>query len=1531
MRTIYKLIIFAIIMLAFGGLRAQTIIGAGNSSTINYQKGGTGADSMVKIPYRDTTALYPGYTKCGRITIRPQDGQLYVHDCLRWVLVGSGGVPDSFASKRYVDSIVATIVAGTIDSNLYATVSRLGDSMLYTGKAIRAWYFGLDNTALDQAKALAGDYGVIDGGGYTYTMNDGFVLGKGQKLINAKVFRAAEVATTINSNYTIGDGFFTVASVPAGWAVGNTIQIYSSDAGASTGPARQITNISNDTVYINATYANDYSTGAGVRKIYNLFTYPGYYDTTDQGALVPVYAEMERVFIDGNKENNAGNLSWQFNSTLSGGFVKLRNCSFVDIPNENIIGDGFYIEDCEANNLNGSFVHWSASKSFYDLTNFSNIVRGNRVSNTNLEAAKNEHGDAAIEHSFSALNMIISGNYFYNVQFAIDNFQASSPADAGFLPPRGIVYSNNIVRKCRGAFMTSPEFILDGSSIARKGGFASFTGNTIDSAGIGTANDWTPFAAMMDSLFDNITWVGNSLNYTDFIFPQNRVFFSDANGSIINKNNQDFYILKNGFQDTILKVNADNKWNIGGDYFVSGNGLGGLINARMTTPGTTHTLYLIGDRLSNRVSNVVVDSLKTFQYYREIFGKNTSTSKGYQYRQLDSIYEVNNSGTLMFGRNNLGEFTTAKNNTRYNWKNPADLGSPDFNSLTTPGMWGGYIAGSGVALNNPAISEYYFGQTFSGADGLYLTQWLTPMPINTQLPTAPLFRARANGSWGPWGSILSNGNVLLTPNTTVTNGNLSAGRKNSIIYCVTSSSNDTITLTGTSSGVWAGAIWWIKKQSSANNVVIKPSSGTINGNAIYSFADTTCPVIVQYDGTNYKIVQYDCGSFLKRIDTATNSIQTATEVAAQIAAAIAAKADTGLIIKNGTVTGSSSKIIVLTRKNGDTLQIPFTDMSGGGGIDTTSLSNRINERIKYIDTATFSVTLTTGDGRYLKIASFNASLDTIASKRQIDSVAALIVSGTPTLDQVLLSGNTTTNDSAQFGSPYSARSSGSRISKHHVETPIVEAGNINTYGLTIAKSSDPTNKMIFDPSGIVSGTTVTIAPQQWQTSFTMANVEDTATDHYMASKWWSLSQFYKQVQIDALLDDKVNLSDSNTLWTTFFQLKDTSKNIRDWAESKFLTSFTELDPDYNAEKADYELVANKNTNTSLGTSDVDYPSQKAVKTYVDNAVGSIVSGTSIDAGIRTTVRGTGALIDPYLIDVDTVTMETKYTGDTSRANIYVQFGLKQPLNTHLTSISGLTPSNDDVLQYKSGAWVNRSISQLKSDLNLSGTNTGDQTTITGNAGTATALQTARNINGVAFDGTANITVTAAAGTLTGTTLNSSVVTSSLTSVGTLTALAMGTGNITSTGSISSTGSRLTKLWATDIESTNAPTVGGTALPTATSTTTLTNKRITPRITTIASSATPTPDADASDMFTVTALAAGATFAAPTGTPTDGQQLLIRIKDNGTARALGWNAAYRGGTDIALPTTTVLSKTMYIQFVYNFADTIWDLVGLTDGL
>ena len=96
----------------------------------------------------------------------------------------------------------------------------------------------------------------------------------------------------------------------------------------------------------------------------------------------------------------------------------------------------------------------------------------------------------------------------------------------------------------------------------------------------------------------------------------------------------------------------------------------------------------------------------------------------------------------------------------------------------------------------------------------------------------------------------------------------------------------------------------------------------------------------------------------------------------------------------------------------------------------------------------------------------------------------------------------------------------------------------------------------------------------------------------------------------------------------------------------------------------------------------------------------------------------------------------------------------------------------------------------------------------------------------------------------------------------------------------------------------------------------------------ASNTTPDPDADDYDMYILTALAGNATFSAPSGTPSQGQKLLIRIKDNGTIRTLGWNAIYRAmGVD--LPTTTTASKTMYIGFVYNSTDTKWDCVAFVE--
>jgi len=72
------------------------------------------------------------------------------------------------------------------------------------------------------------------------------------------------------------------------------------------------------------------------------------------------------------------------------------------------------------------------------------------------------------------------------------------------------------------------------------------------------------------------------------------------------------------------------------------------------------------------------------------------------------------------------------------------------------------------------------------------------------------------------------------------------------------------------------------------------------------------------------------------------------------------------------------------------------------------------------------------------------------------------------------------------------------------------------------------------------------------------------------------------------------------------------------------------------------------------------------------------------------------------------------------------------------------------------------------------------TGITSIDGSAASLTTARNINGVSFNGTSDITVTSNATTLTGTILKSTIVDSSLTSVGTLTQLNV-SGNSSFTG------------------------------------------------------------------------------------------------------------------------------------------------------
>jgi len=84
------------------------------------------------------------------------------------------------------------------------------------------------------------------------------------------------------------------------------------------------------------------------------------------------------------------------------------------------------------------------------------------------------------------------------------------------------------------------------------------------------------------------------------------------------------------------------------------------------------------------------------------------------------------------------------------------------------------------------------------------------------------------------------------------------------------------------------------------------------------------------------------------------------------------------------------------------------------------------------------------------------------------------------------------------------------------------------------------------------------------------------------------------------------------------------------------------------------------------------------------------------------------------------------------------------------------------------------------------------------------------------------------------------------------------------------------------------------------------------------------NADITGTYEITAQAGAVLFSNPTGTLVNNQKLIIKIIDNGTARAITWGTNFRAmGT--ALPSTTVLSKHLVMGFIYNITDTKWDCV------
>ena len=183
---------------------------------------------------------------------------------------------------------------------------------------------------------------------------------------NATLKRADQTFSQLRIAAGACDSALVLDSVPGSWAMGDQLQLLTDSTGAHSNTfgdlprlPNLVTRVSGDTVFMSSVAGvsvdgsiRQWPAGTTVRKVYTLL----------RGDSINVHSvpfTVRDLSIDGNRKNKNLNYYWNVNSTIftRGAGAQIEHCRFANISNENIVGQGIYITNCQAYHLNGSFVH----------------------------------------------------------------------------------------------------------------------------------------------------------------------------------------------------------------------------------------------------------------------------------------------------------------------------------------------------------------------------------------------------------------------------------------------------------------------------------------------------------------------------------------------------------------------------------------------------------------------------------------------------------------------------------------------------------------------------------------------------------------------------------------------------------------------------------------------------------------------------------------------------------------------------------------------------------------------------------------------------------------------------------------------------------------------------------------------------------------------------------------------------------------------------------------------------------------------